>query len=100
LFALVDKNTSKKVLEEYLKGDKKYLEDLKLIENLRAKDKKLFDHERGTISALNIVNRIMPIIKNWFSKTDKKKVDDFIRIIYQYITSRTPLSGKFVIAKG
>ena len=35
-----------------------------------------------------------------FQKTDKKKVDDFIRIIFQYITSRTPLSGKFVIAKG
>ena len=31
---------------------------------------------------------------------DPKKVDNFIRIIYQYITSRTPLSGKFVIAKG
>ena len=51
-------------------------------------------------NAMNIINRIMPILKNWFSKTDKKKVDDFIRIIYQYITSRTPLSGKFVIAKG
>tara|TARA_Y100000310_G_C20572866_1_gene758939 strand:- start:51 stop:1247 length:1197 start_codon:yes stop_codon:yes gene_type:complete len=100
LFALVDKNTSKKVLEGYLKGEEKYLKDLKLIENLRAKDKKLFDHERGTISALNIVNRIMPIIKHWFTRTNQKKVDDFIRIIYQYITSRTPLSGKFVIAKG
>jgi translation initiation factor 2B subunit (eIF-2B alpha/beta/delta family) len=71
-----------------------------LIENLRAQDKKLFDHERGAISAMNIINRVMPILKDWFSKTDKKKVDDFIRIIYQYITSRTPLSGKFVIAKG
>tara|TARA_Y100001937_G_scaffold44389_1_gene62501 strand:- start:35 stop:1231 length:1197 start_codon:yes stop_codon:yes gene_type:complete len=100
LFALVDKETSKKVLKEYQEGEKQYFIDLKLIENLRAQDKKLFDFERGSISALNIINRIMPILKNWFTKTDPKKVDDFIRIIYQYITSRTPLSGKFVIAKG
>jgi hypothetical protein len=99
LFALVDKETSNKILKEYKVGEKQYAIDLKLIENLRAKDKKLFDHERGSISALNIVNRVMPILKNWFGKTDKRKVDDFIRIIYQYITSRTPLSGKFVIAK-
>ena len=100
LFALVDKETSMRVLKEYQEGEKLYFQDLKLIENLRGKDKKLFDFERGSISALNIINRIMPILKNWFTKTDKKKVDDFIRIIYQYITSRTPLSGKFVIAKG
>ena len=100
LFALVDKETSMRVLKEYQEGEKLYFQDLKLIENLRGKDKKLFDFERGSISALNIINRVMPILKNWFTKTDKKKVDDFIRIIYQYITSRTPLSGKFVIAKG
>ena len=100
LFELVDKETSKKVLKEYQEGEKQYFIDLKLIENLRGTDKKLFDHERGAISAINIINRIMPILKNWFTKTDPKKVDDFIRIIYQYITSRTPLSGKFVIAKG
>jgi len=100
LFALVDKETSKKVLKEYQDGEKQYFIDLKLIENLRAQDKKLFDHERGAISAMNIINRIMPILKHWFTRTDQKKVDDFIRIIYQYITSRTPLSGKFIIAKG
>jgi len=100
LFALVDKETSMRVLKEYQEGEKLYFQDLKLIENLRGKDKKLFDFERGSISALNIINRIMPILKHWFTKTDQKKVDDFIRIIYQYITSRTPLSGKFVIAKG
>jgi|TARA_B110000046_G_scaffold161502_1_gene175245 hypothetical protein len=100
LFALVDKETSKKVLKEYQDGEKQYFIDLKLIENLRAQDKKLFDHERGAISAMNIINRIMPILKHWFTRTDQKKVNDFIRIIYQYITSRTPLSGKFVIAKG
>jgi len=100
LMSFVDKETSKQILKKYQEGEKQYFIDLKLIENLRAKDKKLFDHERGAISAMNIINKVMPILKNWFIKTDKKKVDDFIRIIFQYITSRTPLSGKFVIAKG
>ena len=100
LMSFVDKETSKQILKEYQEGEKQYFIDLKLIENLRAKDKKLFDHERGAISAMNIINRIMPILKHWFTRTDQKKVDDFIRIIYQYITSRTPLSGKFIIAKG
>ena len=98
--SFVDKETSNKILKEYQDGEKQYIVDLKLIENLRAQDKKLFDHERGAISAINIVNRVMPILKQWFTTTDKKKVDAFIRIIFQYITSRTPLSGKFVIAKG
>jgi hypothetical protein len=100
LMSFVDKETSNKILKEYQDGEKQYIVDLKLIENLRAQDKKLFDHERGAISAINIVNRVMPILKQWFTTTDKKKVDAFIRIIFQYITSRTPLSGKFVIAKG
>ena len=99
LMSFVDKETSSKILKEYQDGEKQYIIDLKLIENLRAQDKKLFDHERGAISAINIVNKIMPILKHWFTHTDIKKVDDFIRIIYQYITSRTPLSGRFVIAK-
>ena len=100
LMSFVDKEVSNKILKEYQDGEKQYIVDLKLIENLRAQDKKLFDHERGAISAINIVNRVMPILKQWFTTTDKKKVDAFIRIIFQYITSRTPLSGKFVIAKG
>ena len=40
------------------------------------------------------------IMEDRLKDIDQKKVDDFIRIIYQYITSRTPLSGKFIIAKG
>ena len=49
LFAFVDPITSKKVLKEYQDGELQYFIDLKLIENLRAEDKKLFDHERGAL---------------------------------------------------
>jgi len=39
----------------------------------------------------------MPDLKKFFKSGTKK--DKFIRLMYEYITSRTPLSGQFVIAK-
>ena len=65
---------------------------------LDKKDTKLFDFKRSEISAINIINRIMPILKTWLSRKDSK-VNEFIRLMFEYVTSRTQLSGKFVIAK-
>jgi len=101
LFRFVDKNTASKLLKAYNAGEVDYFKLLKKIEFLRS-DKKRFDFERGAISAVTIINKIMPILKPWFKRTkpkDVEQINDFIRIMYQYITSRTPLSGKFVIAK-
>ena len=101
LMNFVDPKTSAKVLKAYQEGEKEYFKLLPKIQNLR-KDKKRFDFERGAISALTIINEIMPILKKWFTRKDptsKKQIDAFIKILYSYITSRSPLSGKFVIAK-
>ena len=101
LMAFVDKTTAKKLLKAYQEGEKEYFKLLPEIQELR-KDKKRFDFERGAISAITIINRIMPILKNWFTRKhprDKKEIDIFVKILYSYITSRSPLSGKFVIAK-
>jgi len=101
LMNFVDPKTSAKVLKAYQEGEKEYFKLLPEIQNLR-KDKKRFDFERGAISALTIINEIMPILKKWFTRKDptsKKQIDAFIKILYSYITSRSPLSGKFVIAK-
>ena len=68
----VDKETSSKILKEYQTFDSLAL-DLKLIENLRAQDKKLFDHERGAISAINIVNKINANIQKWFKDANNEK---------------------------
>jgi hypothetical protein len=57
---------------------------------------------RGQASAINVINNVMPIIKDWFNRKDPKslnQIDDFIRIMFEYVTSRTELSGRFVIAK-
>jgi hypothetical protein len=65
---------------------------------LDKKDPKIFVHKRGEISGLTVVNNVMPILKNWFATKDSK-VNDFVRLTFEYVTSRTQLSGKFVIAK-
>jgi len=103
MFNFVDKTTSQKVLREFRDGEAKYKAALAKIESLRKTDKNKYDFERGTLSGINVVNRIMPILKPWFKRTSPKarrQVDDFIKILYSYVTSRAALSGKFVIAKG
>ena len=101
LMRFVDRGTANKLLKAYQDGEKEYFKLLPGIQSLR-KDKKRFDFERGAISALTIINEIMPILKKWFTRKDptsKEQIDAFIKILYSYITSRSPLSGKFVIAK-
>lgn len=103
MFNFVDKTTSQKILREFRDGETKYKVALAKIESLRKTDKNKYDFERGTLSGINVVNRIMPILKPWFKRTSpkaKRQIDDFIKILYSYVTSRSPLSGKFVIAKG
>ena len=62
-------------------------------------DKAQFDFERGANSAINIINRIMPPLKQYFTKNVEGKGDLIAQLLYEYTTSRTSLSGKFVIAK-
>jgi len=102
LLGFVDKATADKVLKEFITGEKEYNKKIEPVIKMRKaldkKDSKLFDFKRGEISAINIINRIMPILKTWFSRKDPK-VNEFIRLMFEYVTSRTQLSGKFVIAK-
>ena len=45
---------------------------------------------------MNIVCREL---NNYFTSSSKNKKEDILRAIFSYISSKTPLSGKFVIAK-
>ena len=71
---------------------------LKNRDKLNKKNPKLFDYTRGQISAMTIINRVMPILKSLISPNNTKS-DQLVRLMYQYVTSRTELSGRFVIAK-
>ena len=107
LWSYVDSIAASKFLTAYNKGDKLFRSKLAKIAKhekkwkLDKKDAKLnkWIHERGTISALEIINGVMPIMQAWVRDADQKKLDKFVRLMYEYATSRTSLSGKFVIAK-
>lgn len=57
-----------------------------------------YENYRGVASAMNVINKIMPPMIAWLNK-DKPRADNFVRLIYEYSTSRTQDSGRFVIAK-
>ena len=68
-----------------------------------------YDYIRGELSSILVTNKVNAILQKWFKanskpgtgkKIDKPNpVDDFIRILYRYVTSRSETSAKFVIAK-
>ena len=68
-----------------------------------------YDYVRGELSSILVTNKVNDILQKWFMANSKpgtgKKiykpnpVDDFIRILYRYVTSRSETSAKFVIAK-
>ena len=98
MLGYIDKGLADKILLKFRVGEQKYYKALQPLEKFRAKDKQRFDFERGQISALYVINEIMPLLKTFFSKKDNK-ANGFIQLMFEYITSRTPLSGRFVIAK-
>ena len=98
IIKFVNPDIARQVLVKYENGEKKYNQAIEKIQYLR-KDKKRFDFERGAISAIYIINEVMPILKKFFKDNKQSQADQVLRLMFEYITSRTPLSGKFVIAK-
>lgn len=60
-------------------------------------DRKQYDFEVGALSAMDVTNIVIPLIIEWLK--NKKHANDFVRVVYQYATSRSEDSAKFVIAK-
>jgi len=63
-----------------------------------------FINLRGEESAMLVMNEISPIINKFLNANSSSgnavnSADELIRIIFMYVTSRMPNSGKFVIAK-
>ena len=102
IISYIDKSIASKLLSEYNIGERYFKEQmipvLKNRDKLNKKNPKLFDYTRGQISAMTIINRVMPILKSLISPNNTKS-DQLVRLMYQYVTSRTELSGRFVIAK-
>jgi len=119
LWSVIDKPTADKFLNAYEKGGKyngkgvrefarlkteymKSKEELRAVTNPSKGDKNKYDHYLAIASATNIINEIMPIIKDWFNsnnKGEKGKTNKLVRLMFQIASSRSPLSSRFVIAK-
>jgi hypothetical protein len=65
----------------------------------KARGTSAYDHYMAIASGENITNKINPIIKKWFTSATEDKKVLFVRLLFQVMTSRSPLSSRFVIAK-
>lgn len=70
----------------------------KLYKSNDKKDKNKFNEDMGAISGLTVMNAIRPMLDEYFKKPGKLQ-HNVMRAIFAYVSSRTPLSSPFVIAK-
>lgn len=70
----------------------------KLYKNKSKPTQKKFNDDMGAISGLSVMNSIRPLLDKFFSTKGKKR-DNAARAVFAYVSSRTPLSSPFVIAK-
>jgi DNA-binding ferritin-like protein (Dps family) len=56
----------------------------------------LFEDSRTEYS-VEVTNNVMPLLVTWFKTKDN--ADKFLKVVYEYTTSRSDESGPFVIAK-
>ena len=59
---------------------------------------KIFDEHIGYISGVYLMNKVNKLIHDYF-KTTNATQHELVRSLFEYVSSRTPLSSKFVIAK-
>jgi hypothetical protein len=67
--------------------------------NGNPEQKSKFQKDVGNLSAIYFMNVISKELNNYFTSSSKNKKEDILRAVFAYISSKTPLSGKFVIAK-
>lgn len=102
LISIADGNSTyaKIFLKSYFDGAEVFEKKARSNEmnQLEKKNRKAFDEQRSIFSATLITNAIFPDLIRWLNK-DKERSTRFVRLIFGYATSRSDVSGKFVIAK-
>ena len=106
IWSTIDKTAANDFLNAYNKGNEKFVAIKKSYNADKAflREDKIgkvseYDHYMAIASAENIINKIMPGLKKWFRSNEGKNSQKLVRLMFQYVTSRDPLSAKFVIAK-
>jgi hypothetical protein len=101
IIAIVDGPFASSWLSTFTKSNDKFKKDLKLLgaKPTKITSKKGEDPWRDSREAysVEVTNKVLPLLVKWFG--DKKKADKFVKLAYQYVTSRTEDSSPFVIAK-
>ncbi|HAV29601.1 MAG TPA: hypothetical protein DCW93_06705 [Saprospirales bacterium] len=94
---VVDTTSAGRFLNAYRKAEVKFKEEQRKLDTKKSTmPKDQFDHARGNNSAVNIMNVVGPILVQFFKGKNGTK---FAKLIFEYSTSRSDASGKFVIAK-
>ena len=107
IISTVDSTFAKELKTAFNKGITEYAKNLEKTNNefnvkknkLEKQAKEAYDEERATLSGLYVSNAIMPVIYKFFSSNDNRVNSKIIQAFVAYASSRTPKSGKFVIAK-
>jgi len=113
IWGSIDPTAAGKFKTAYEKGDKAFDKEKSLItpklktalrNNKMPSNKKIteYDHYMAIASAENITNKIIGQtggIRDWFNTSSKTKKTLFVRLMFQVMTSRSPMSSRFVIAK-
>tara|TARA_B100001250_G_scaffold156391_1_gene134475 strand:- start:196 stop:1548 length:1353 start_codon:yes stop_codon:yes gene_type:complete len=109
IWSVVDSTSANEFITAYNKGDtafdlekKKIGKDKDYLRKQKGGGTNQYDHYMAVASAELITNKTIPPILKFFTKggeANKVKQNLFVRLMFQAITSRSPRSSRFVIAK-
>ena len=101
VLAIVDNSFATSWLSAFTKANDKFKKDLKTLgpKPTKTTGKKGEDPWRDARESysVEVTNKVLPLLVKWFN--DKKKADKFVKLAFQYVTSRSNDSSPFVIAK-
>jgi len=100
IIKILDSSFAAKFSSTYESSNNQFRNKVKTLGNSPSSKikKDQYNDDRGEMSAIYVTNNIIPILMRWLNG-DKRRANKFIQLLFQYITSRTQQSGKFVIAK-
>ena len=110
IWANVDSTTASKFLTAYTNGSAKFKaiksaigdqekEDLRSLKTTWNAKISKYDHFMAIASGEEVTNKVIPILNDWFDNAEEHDKQKFVMLMFQIVTSRGPLSSKFLIAK-
>ena len=100
VLSIIDVSFANTWLNTFTKANNEWKKEVDKLGPKPPKDTKagdIYRDVRGELSATYVTNKVIPPLLKWFGDDDK--ADKFVRLSYEYITSRSQKSSQFVIAK-